>query len=126
MELLSKNHPRFCCQYIRLVGEFEMPNCRQYWSDIVIGKEVFKFSHFTRNDFKVGDEVYIAKFIPTLRHEKCRVRVHCIRLAEDYWHYCYYHKNDNAKYFRTHKYNPVPDTNFNRRTYIIVKTKVLK
>lgn len=86
MELLSKNHPRFCAKYLSAVGEVETPRNRRF-PIVKVGEMLFEESRCSSSEFKPGDVAYIAKRLPTLRREQNRWMIHKIILAEAHWLY---------------------------------------
>lgn len=83
---VSKNDPRFCAQYLGYLGEAVVPrSVGLAQAQLKVGALALAF--VGGRDFSVRDEVYLAKRVPTPRGEPQRWRVHCIRLAQAYWHY---------------------------------------
>ena len=87
LPLVSQNDPRFCAQYITYMGEAVVPPSVGFaQARLQVGAVTLAFV-VGRRDYAVRDEVYLAKRVPTPRGAPQRWRVHCIRLAQAYWHF---------------------------------------
>lgn len=118
MEKLKRNHARFCAKYVKFFGVGYSQRNMGCQSLIVNGK---KFGcRLKHGDFKVGDVVYIAKRIPTLRSQESKWEIHQIELPEAYWWYENYEAY-SPKEKRTNPYNPHPETWFGPQSYIVEK-----
>lgn len=121
-KLLPKNHPRFCAQYVEFVGFCETPR-KHKWAAMTLNNETFEFSQYSTADLKVGQEVYIAKMIPTPRGVPYKWSIHKVILAENYWFYTYHHGDRlTDKQRRMHPYEPRVEVWFGSFTNLITKT----
>jgi len=116
MEVLPKNHPRFCARYVGFIGKVVVPRNARADALNIAGKR-FDFV-YSSGDLAVGDEVYIAKLIPTHRSLGRVWEIHKIVLAESYFHYQWFAAR-TEKEKRKHPYQPYPETWFGSRSRLI-------
>ena len=121
MEILKKNHPRFCAHYVAFVGQTSSPRKTKY-SELQCGADKFKFAQYSTKsgDLQPGDIVYVAKLKPTYQGEPCLWEIHKITVPEVYWHYESW-ANRTPKEQRTRPYLPYAQTWFGHGTYLVAK-----
>lgn len=121
MEKLDKTNARFCAKYVKFVGVAytKRGNCG---IGMVVDGIKFGFDYSSSRDFQVGEKVYIAKRIPTQRHEDQKWEIHQIELPEVYWNYEYFMTRPN-KQQRAFPYTPMAQTWFGSNTRIVKKIK---
>jgi len=119
MDKLKKNNARFCAKYVKYIGEGFTK--RRFRGEVLkINGEEFAFGIHHSNDFEVGDMVYLAKRIPTVKGKPQKWEVHQITLPEEYWHYEYWEKK-TPKEKRIHAPKPRPVTWFGNNRFIVTK-----
>jgi hypothetical protein len=121
VEVLRKNHPRFCSKYVRFIGLAETPRKqRPSLSSLNIGNQSFS-RVWGSSDLNVGDRVFIAKEVPTLRGRARIWAVHEIILPEAYWRYESYEKDVASGRINRRKnpYVPYVETRLGHCTYIV-------
>jgi hypothetical protein len=118
MDKLEKNHARFCAKYVKFVGVAF--NNRKTREILTINGEAFAFKYPSSNDFKVGDVVYLAKRIPTVKGQPQKWEVHQIVLPELYWWY-EYNERRTPKEKRVKPYEPMANYWFGRNRFIVTK-----
>ncbi len=95
-EVLPRNHPRFCAKYRRYVGEFTFIERWPQTLPTVIDCGGMKFAavgpaHGQHEvSFEVGQRVYLARRIPTMRSQPRRWQLHEIELPEQYLNYVFW------------------------------------
>lgn len=121
MDKLKKNHARFCAKYVRFVG-VGFTKRRFRGENLTIGSEEFCFNYPSLNDVNVGDVVYLAKRVPTVRGQPQKWEVHQITVPESYW--WYEHCEDRTpKEKRVNPYKPYAVTWFGSNRFIVQKLK---
>ena len=121
MDKLKKNHARFCAKYVGFVG-VGFTNRKNFAETLKINGEEFAFKYPSLDDFKVGDVVYLAKRVPTVRGQPQKWEVHQVTVPESYW--WYEHCEDRTpKEKRVKPYVPYANAWFGNNQFIVRKLK---
>lgn len=107
MEMLDKNHSRFCAKYVRQVGvaqEFSIGWFRVF----KMHDKYYMRATRSYSDYKVGQKILYAKRI---KDNKKQFVLHEIIIPEHYLLYQYYYNKEN--------YEPIANINLGIQSYII-------
>lgn len=115
MDLLPKGHPRFCAKYVAFVEIVESP--QKGAGRTLRGINMEYILSRSSSGLKVGDIVFIAKRMPTLRSQPQKWAIHKIVLAEAYWMHQHNVKL-TPKEQRVRGYSSYPETHFGHNTYL--------